>query len=251
MRRRALRRWTWRAPSGARSAAGRGFPGDRPGGPGSGGGRNAEERGGRDPPVSSPSLGVVRNPAREGLVGGSHGSIGRFPGGVAAHAGRLKRDRDLPLVYIGIGSNLGDREGLILGAIERMRAFAPVRKVSALRETEPVGMTGQPGFLNAVAELETDRSPRAVLEALLRIEKNLGRTRTGKWGAAGDRPGSRCVRERGGAGGRPGSPAPADARAALRSGASRRAGPGLETPGARPNRPRTPRLPYPALTNLR
>jgi 2-amino-4-hydroxy-6-hydroxymethyldihydropteridine diphosphokinase len=79
------------------------------------------------------------------------------------------------LAYIGLGSNLGDREETIRRAVELLGAA----RVSTLIETEPWGYADQPRFLNAVAELETDEPPRALLARLLEIERELGRTREG------------------------------------------------------------------------
>jgi 2-amino-4-hydroxy-6-hydroxymethyldihydropteridine diphosphokinase len=75
--------------------------------------------------------------------------------------------------YIGLGSNLGDREQSIRRAAELIGA----RRVSTIRETEPWGIEDQPFFLNAVAELETDLPPRRLLDRLLVVERKLGRTR--------------------------------------------------------------------------
>jgi 2-amino-4-hydroxy-6-hydroxymethyldihydropteridine diphosphokinase len=81
--------------------------------------------------------------------------------------------------YVGLGANLGDREAAIRAAAERLGAV----RLSTIRETEPWGYEDQPRFLNAVAELETDLSPRALLDRLLEIERELGRTRDGpRWG---------------------------------------------------------------------
>ena len=77
--------------------------------------------------------------------------------------------------YIGLGSNLGDREQSIRRAAELIGA----RRVSTIRETEPWGVEDQPFFLNAVAEVETDLPPRRLLDRLLEIERKLGRTRHG------------------------------------------------------------------------
>jgi 2-amino-4-hydroxy-6-hydroxymethyldihydropteridine diphosphokinase len=59
-----------------------------------------------------------------------------------------------------------------------------VVNVSTLRETEPVGKTDQPRFLNGAAEVETDLSPRGLLQRLLAVERELGRERSGeeRWG---------------------------------------------------------------------
>ena len=80
--------------------------------------------------------------------------------------------------YIGLGSNLGDRRAMIAGALERLR---PAR-VSTIVETEPWGVVDQPRFLNAVAEIETELAPPALLDRLLEIEAELGRVRQRKWG---------------------------------------------------------------------
>ncbi len=82
------------------------------------------------------------------------------------------------LAYVGLGSNLGDRRAMIDGALERLR---PAR-VSSVIETEPVGRTDQPRFLNAVAELETVLPPAELLERLLGVERDLGRVRSERWG---------------------------------------------------------------------
>ena len=77
--------------------------------------------------------------------------------------------------YVGLGANLGDREE----TIHRAAALIGARRLSTLIETEPWGYADQPRFLNAVAELETDEGPRALLERLLEVERALGRTREG------------------------------------------------------------------------
>jgi 2-amino-4-hydroxy-6-hydroxymethyldihydropteridine diphosphokinase len=81
--------------------------------------------------------------------------------------------------YVGLGANLGDRERALRQAAELLGA----RRLSTVRETEPWGVTDQPRFLNAVAELETDLPPRELLQRLLDVERSLGRTRGGeRWG---------------------------------------------------------------------
>jgi 2-amino-4-hydroxy-6-hydroxymethyldihydropteridine diphosphokinase len=79
--------------------------------------------------------------------------------------------------YIGIGANLGDRERTIREAIALLAD--EVVAVSALRETEPWGYADQPPFLNGALLLETERSPRELLDRLLEVERELGRTREG------------------------------------------------------------------------
>jgi 2-amino-4-hydroxy-6-hydroxymethyldihydropteridine diphosphokinase len=86
---------------------------------------------------------------------------------------------------ISLGSNLGDREAILDGAVVALRTTPGivVRSVSSYHETEPVGgPLGQGRFLNAAALLETSRSPRELLQALQEIENRFGRVRTVRWG---------------------------------------------------------------------
>ena len=83
--------------------------------------------------------------------------------------------------YVGLGANLGDREATLRTALGAP-ARAPdvdVVAVSALRETEPVGYADQPRFLNAAAAVDTASSARELLDLLLAVERELGRTREG------------------------------------------------------------------------
>ncbi|NLM06371.1 MAG: 2-amino-4-hydroxy-6-hydroxymethyldihydropteridine diphosphokinase [Tissierellia bacterium] len=85
--------------------------------------------------------------------------------------------------WIGLGSNLGDREQYIkeaLAAIEKNGI--KILSVAKMKETEAYGLEDQPSFLNTVALLETDLFPHDLLKLLLEIEKSLGRTREIKWG---------------------------------------------------------------------
>ena len=88
------------------------------------------------------------------------------------------------MIVLGLGSNLGDREGNIRSALARLAAQPGIRvdKVSSLYETEPVGFADQPDFLNAVALLSTALSPRELLAVCLGIERELGRKRGKRWG---------------------------------------------------------------------
>jgi len=81
--------------------------------------------------------------------------------------------------FVGLGSNLGDREGTLRAAVGRLRGFpeTTVVRVSTLRRTEPVGYVDQPRFLNGAVELETGLSPHALLAALLELERAFGRNR--------------------------------------------------------------------------
>jgi 2-amino-4-hydroxy-6-hydroxymethyldihydropteridine diphosphokinase len=87
----------------------------------------------------------------------------------------------MPLVYLALGANLGDREQTIRTALARLDAHEhlDVQRVSRLRETDPVGYEDQPRFLNGVARLQTSLEPRDLLTVLLDLERDLGRTRHG------------------------------------------------------------------------
>jgi 2-amino-4-hydroxy-6-hydroxymethyldihydropteridine diphosphokinase len=86
--------------------------------------------------------------------------------------------------FVGLGANLGDREGAIRSALELLAARDGVEvvAVSTLRDTAPVGRVDQPRFLNGAAELETTLPPRDLLEALFDVERELGRERRERWG---------------------------------------------------------------------
>jgi len=82
------------------------------------------------------------------------------------------------LAYIGLGSNMGDRRATLEAALVRLGS----RRASPIVETEPWGRPDQPSFLNAVAELETDLSPQALLDHLQEVERQFGRVRRERWG---------------------------------------------------------------------
>ncbi len=81
------------------------------------------------------------------------------------------------LVYLSLGSNVGDRSAHLRAAIERLGEAGAVRAVSAFYETEPVELRDQPWFLNCVVALETSQSPAALLKKVLAIEQEMGRLR--------------------------------------------------------------------------
>jgi 2-amino-4-hydroxy-6-hydroxymethyldihydropteridine diphosphokinase len=83
--------------------------------------------------------------------------------------------------YVGLGGNLDDREGLIRRALVLLaeRPEIEVLLVSSLRETDPVGFVDQPRFLNGAAMIETALTAHQLLDELLAVERELGRTRNG------------------------------------------------------------------------
>jgi 2-amino-4-hydroxy-6-hydroxymethyldihydropteridine diphosphokinase len=85
----------------------------------------------------------------------------------------------LTRAYVGLGANLGDREGAIRRAVELLGADPAIEvvAVSTLRETDPVGYADQPRFLNGAAALDTDLAPGELLDRLLAVERELGRVR--------------------------------------------------------------------------
>ena len=85
----------------------------------------------------------------------------------------------MAIVYLGLGSNLGDRENNIRLALEQLKQYQiAVQKISSIIETEPVGGPRQGKFLNAVCEAQTLLTPFDLIKTLKSIEMNLGRTQT-------------------------------------------------------------------------
>jgi 2-amino-4-hydroxy-6-hydroxymethyldihydropteridine diphosphokinase len=86
---------------------------------------------------------------------------------------------NMRLIYIALGSNVGDRAAMLAHAIEEMnRAGLRVLRESSLYATQPVGGPPQAWFLNAVVEAETDWMPLRLLHTLQKIERAMGRRRT-------------------------------------------------------------------------
>ncbi len=83
--------------------------------------------------------------------------------------------------FLGLGSNLGDREALLGAAVDRLVAVGLVA-VSPSYETDPVGGPEQGAFLNCVAELDTDLSARQLLSVCARLEAAAERVRVERWG---------------------------------------------------------------------
>jgi 2-amino-4-hydroxy-6-hydroxymethyldihydropteridine diphosphokinase len=83
--------------------------------------------------------------------------------------------------FLGLGSNLGDRAALLDAAVDRLVAVGLVA-VSPRYETDPVGGPSQGAFLNLVAELDTDLTPRQLLSVCARLEAAASRVRVERWG---------------------------------------------------------------------
>jgi len=82
------------------------------------------------------------------------------------------------IVFLALGSNLGDREKNLEAAISALKAQGELLAKSRIYETEPVGYAGQPAFLNQVCKLAMKYSPTELLEVTQRIERELGRKPT-------------------------------------------------------------------------
>lgn len=86
--------------------------------------------------------------------------------------------------HIGLGANMGDRLQFLQRAVQRLGETIGIEviDVSSVYETEPVGPTDQPWFLNAVAAVDTSLSPVTLLDQTQAIERTLGRETTYRWG---------------------------------------------------------------------
>lgn len=87
----------------------------------------------------------------------------------------------MPIAFIGVGSNLGDRKKNLQKAQETLARISGIHTLcsSGIYETEPVGGPSQGNYYNAVFRIETELSPRQLLDELLSVEKELGRKRSG------------------------------------------------------------------------
>lgn len=87
-------------------------------------------------------------------------------------------------VFLGLGSNIGEREKFLNKAVDELKKIHDTKVVwtSSVYETDPVGKTDQPKFLNAAAEIETQLNPRELYEEVKAIEERLGRKTGKRWG---------------------------------------------------------------------
>ena len=86
------------------------------------------------------------------------------------------------VVYLSLGSNVGDRAENLNAAIDRLGALGEVVAVSSFYETEPVEFTAQPWFLNCAVKLDTEKMPKQLFAGILDIERQMGRQRKQKKG---------------------------------------------------------------------
>jgi 2-amino-4-hydroxy-6-hydroxymethyldihydropteridine diphosphokinase len=85
-------------------------------------------------------------------------------------------------VVIALGSNLGDSLNYLHRALLKMRSLGTILKIASLYKSSAYGFQEQPDFLNTVIVLSTKLKPLDLLKALKKIEMDLGRTRTKRWG---------------------------------------------------------------------
>src|SRR5213594_49520 len=121
------------------------------------------------------------------MPGGSRRSRATSGDAADAGAGEVPRRRPTPRrpemppvrAFVGLGANLGDPEAQVRGALTALEAIRATRLVAAssLYRSTPVGVGGQPDFINAVAAIETARGARALLDELLGVEARFGRRR--------------------------------------------------------------------------
>lgn len=90
----------------------------------------------------------------------------------------------MPRAYLGLGSNMGERQKELAFALEQLQKHPHIRllQVAAFLETDPVGYLEQDKFLNTAAAVETTLTPHQLLAELQRIEQDAGRVRTIRWG---------------------------------------------------------------------
>jgi len=86
------------------------------------------------------------------------------------------------IVYLSLGSNLGDRAANLQTAIAQLAGLGKAVAVSSFYETEPIELTAQPWFLNCALKLDTEKMPRQLIAGILALEQAMGRQRKQKNG---------------------------------------------------------------------
>jgi 2-amino-4-hydroxy-6-hydroxymethyldihydropteridine diphosphokinase len=124
--------------------------------------------------------------AAEDLRTRIHDDLARFDVDTFMHKYGLGAATRPPVrrAYLGIGSNVGDRARHLQSAVAGLDRIDGVAVVAAspVYETDPVGGPEQPEYLNAVVAVDTDRTPRELLEIAQRLEDEAGRVRGERWG---------------------------------------------------------------------
>lgn len=93
---------------------------------------------------------------------------------------RMSKEKEgiFHIVYLALGSNLGERRAHLREALNRLSPEVHIHKVSSVYETTPVGYQDQPDFLNIACQGETQLSPQALLHYVKTIESAIGRQTT-------------------------------------------------------------------------
>ncbi len=94
----------------------------------------------------------------------------------------MKRGEEVHIIYLGLGSNLGDRRAYLRRAVKALAPEVTVLAESAVYQTPPWGMEDQPRFLNMALKAETNLTPMELRDHVKRIESDLGRVRSYRWG---------------------------------------------------------------------
>ena len=89
---------------------------------------------------------------------------------------------EVTTVYLGLGSNVGDRKRHLMRALERLAPQLQVEAISSLYETDPVGPQDQQDFYNAVCRVSTRLTPDELLAHVKQIERDIGRMERERWG---------------------------------------------------------------------
>lgn len=88
----------------------------------------------------------------------------------------------MAVVYLSIGSNLGNRKWYIRSSFEKLNHYGTILRISHVYRTKPYGRLEQPDFLNLAVEFSTKLNPQDLLTRIHQIEEELGRTRELRWG---------------------------------------------------------------------
>ncbi len=112
----------------------------------------------------------------DAIVRGFANRGGRLTATRSADAGQVTGGRSW--VCLGLGSNLGDRRGIIERAVRNLGSLMRIDRVSSLYETDPIGFPDQPPFLNAAISGRTERSPQQLLSGVKDLERGAGRVPT-------------------------------------------------------------------------
>jgi len=128
------------------------------------------------------AAGSYRKPGGGGVDGESRRENGRRAflldsGAIRRHTVGVRE-----IAYLSLGSNLGDRLAHLRTAIAELDEAGSPRAVSSFYETQPIELVEQPWFLNCVVSIETEKTPRELLQCVLSIEERMGRLRMRKKG---------------------------------------------------------------------